>query len=312
MKNEFKQEYEQLRKKAEDEAEERRRTVYAAEPELGRIAGERRDIVYRMGLAAVRSGDPLSVREKALSELRRLNERESEILARLKLPEDHFEPRYMCRQCKDTGFVGNCPKRPCVCYLQRLSARDFASSSLNSGESFERFDIDVFKNPRQRGFMKNAKTICEKYADGIPDCAETQNLLLMGKPGLGKTYLINCIALRALQRNVRVIKLTSYNLIDRVLKNIREGGSIEDIMNVRLLCVDDLGTEPMIPNITREYIFSVLNERLNAGLNTVFATNLSYDTIQELYDERFFSRLVSPRLCKVLLLEGEDIRLSSK
>lgn len=312
MKNEFKKEYEELRRKAEAEAEERREAAYEAEPELKRIAGERREIVYRMGLAAAESGNPAPVREKALSAIRKLNDLESGILQKLGLPKDHLELRYFCKKCRDTGFIGNAVKKPCTCYLQRVSARDFASGCFCPDQSFENFDLNVFRDPRQRGIMKKARTICEQYADGLPNRAETQNLLLMGRPGLGKTYLVNCIALRALQRSVRVLKITSYHLIGRVLKAIREGKNVDDLMNISVLCVDDLGTEPMMTNVTREYIFSILNERLNSGLHTVFATNLSFESIQELYGERVFSRLVSPKLCKVLLLEGEDIRLLSK
>ncbi|OQB25423.1 MAG: Primosomal protein DnaI [Firmicutes bacterium ADurb.Bin182] len=312
MKNEFKQEYEKLRKIAEDEAAERREAAYQAEPELKRIAEERRSVIFQMGLISAASGDPAAAREKALSEIQRLNKLEEDILLKLGYEKDHLEPRYRCSMCSDTGFLGNVIQKPCSCYLKRLSARDFASSNLNSGESFENFDLNIFKDLRQRSLMKNAKALCEQYANGLPDSTETKNLLLMGKTGLGKTYLVNCIAHRAFQRNVHVIKLTGYNLIGRVLKSIREGTNIEDVMNVPVLCIDDLGTEPMMTNITREYIFSILNERLNAGLNTVVATNLSYDDILDRYEERVFSRLISLRYCKVLMLEGEDVRLSVK
>ena len=302
----------QLKREYELEASKRRDDAYLLCPELLDISEQRRALTYRLGLVMIAADDPVSVREEVLKKIGELNDKEARLLTELGFSQDYFLPRYRCAKCGDTGFTGDAKTKPCICYLERLSKMNFASSNLNSGESFENFEFNIFLDLRQRALMQKAKVLCEKYADGIPGAAEKQNILLMGKPGLGKTYLLNCIALRALQRGVRVLKLTSYNLIARILKSIKEGGDLSELTEVSLLCVDDLGTEPMTANITREYIFAILNERLNAKLNTVFATNLSFDTIQELYDERVFSRLVSPRYCSVLMLEGYDVRLKLK
>ena len=73
--------------------------------------------------------------------------------------------------------------------------------------------------------------------------------------------------------------------------------------------LDDLGTEPMIPSITFEALFAVLNERGNAGRATALATNLGKAEILESYGERIFSRLFSQKGYSVIELRGNDLRI---
>ena len=71
----------------------------------------------------------------------------------------------------------------------------------------------------------------------------------------------------------------------------------------------DLGTEPMMRNITVEYLFLLLNERMEAGLSTMVTTNLTPAQIQERYGERVCSRLFDRLSALTIKLEGKDLRL---
>ena len=75
-----------------------------------------------------------------------------------------------------------------------------------------------------------------------------------------------------------------------------------------LLVLDDLGTEPVIPNVSEESLFAVLNERIGRRLPTVLATNLDFSALQQRYGERVFSRLTDSAATRVLRLEGENLR----
>ena len=75
-----------------------------------------------------------------------------------------------------------------------------------------------------------------------------------------------------------------------------------------LLLIDDLGSEPMVKNITREYLFTLINERIAAGKGTVIATNLSPDDLEEVYGERVRSRLTDQHRSIVLKFSGKDLR----
>ncbi len=74
------------------------------------------------------------------------------------------------------------------------------------------------------------------------------------------------------------------------------------------MLIDDLGTEPMMRNITVEYLFTLLNERMAAKRHTVVATNLTPVQLQERYGERVASRLLDKTCCAPVQLRGRDLR----
>ena len=81
------------------------------------------------------------------------------------------------------------------------------------------------------------------------------------------------------------------------------------LLETPFLLVDDLGTEPMMRNITVEYLFLLINERMEAGLSTMATTNLTPAQIQERYGERVCSRLFDRASALTIKLEGKDLRL---
>jgi len=64
----------------------------------------------------------------------------------------------------------------------------------------------------------------------------------------------------------------------------------------------------LLENITLEYLFAVLNERQQAGLSTMVATNLTPGELRARYSERVTSRLINSESSAVFLLEGRDVR----
>ena len=162
-----------------------------------------------------------------------------------------------------------------------------------------------------RGQMDMNRKYCEMYADKFPTPAYP-NLVLSGGTGLGKTFLLNCIYERVVSRNYPAVRVTAFRMFEAMRR--QHFGSVEgeldfeQLLNVPLLLIDDLGSEPMVKNITREYLFTLLNERISAGKGTVIATNLSTDDLEEVYGERVRSRLADQRRSIVLKFTGKDLR----
>ena len=126
---------------------------------------------------------------------------------------------------------------------------------------------------------------------------------------MGKTFFLDCIAKRITERGYTALKLTSYALINEVMKGISKR-DVPSFDEPDLLLIDDLGSEPDIPNITVEHIFSVLNERAELGKSTIVATNLDKNRLFTTYGERIASRLFAERSTTVIDLKGSDLRLS--
>ena len=102
---------------------------------------------------------------------------------------------------------------------------------------------------------------------------------------------------------------SEYRMIEILRKSYfdqDEGSS--DLLDTQVLMIDDLGSEPLMQNVTVEQLFNLLNERQNKGLSTVVSTNLNLVEFRDRYTERIASRLTDARYCMVLSLLGKDIR----
>ena len=190
-------------------------------------------------------------------------------------------------------------------------------------ENFQTFHLERFsdeKNPDKyksplspRENMVNIKKICETFIQNFNDENE-KNLLFIGNTGLGKTFLSNCIANELLSQGKTVLYLTSSVMLDTIL-DYRFGKSnipkdmYDNILNVDLLIIDDLGTETLNSMKFTE-LFNIINTRLlnqNSHITkTIISTNLTLQNLFSTYDERIVSRFVGYyHICRFF---GDDLR----
>ena len=87
-----------------------------------------------------------------------------------------------------------------------------------------------------------------------------------------------------------------------------DGARLRPLMEAELLLIDDLGTEPLMNNVTVTQLFNLLNERQMSGRHTVLSTNLSMNELQERYTERVTSRLLDKGACLRVGFVGGDVR----
>ena len=294
--------YSDIRSEERRALAERTAEAYARAPELAALPGLRQAVLRD---AAARRIDAA----ESAKRLQALDAREQALLLAAGLPADTLTLRSRCPQCRDTGWLGGTSRRPCACRLKYMAQRDPAIG-INERETFETFSLDVFPDEGQKKRTVNAKNFCMAYADTLPN-PEKPNLLLMGMPGLGKSFLCNAIAYRALCRGLAARRVTAYAFVEDALAAIRnQSGRSALYVNLPLLVIDDLGSEPVVPNVSEEALFSLLNERLNARRATVVATNLSVSALQDRYGERVMSRLTDRSAAQPILLTGENLRWS--
>ena len=180
-------------------------------------------------------------------------------------------------------------------------------------QCFERFDERIFpEEDGQRARMGRARELCEDYANNYPD-TKNLNLLITGTIGQGKTFLLNCIYERVVSRGQAAIRISAFRMFEAMRRHHRFSSAEEreftELMEVPLLLIDDLGTEPMMNNITVEYLFLLLNERMANRRHTVIATNLSPAQLNEHYGERVASRILDRSRGATIKFSGKDVRL---
>ncbi|MBP3655930.1 MAG: ATP-binding protein [Clostridia bacterium] len=308
--------------RARNIAEEKARREHAEgkSPEVARLMRKRHQLFFSgMRGAFAAPGRAKDISASMKEEIAAINLQLRRALADCGLPEDYLQPVYRCAACRDTGYVGEPVHEPCACLKRAVMNRLYQSEGLQGleRENFAAFDESIFpdtplegRKGSQRAFIRRCREFCEGYADGF-DPAAGQGLLLCGRSGLGKTFLMNCVAQRVLERGYSVVVLSAYKLIEAMRRyQFGEGGmeQVQDMLSCDLLCIDDLGSEPMLRGVTLSSLYHILNERRNANKAIVVTTNCDGDDLYEKYDDRIAARLTDPSRMKVIPFVGVDVR----
>lgn len=308
-------EYDQQRMRNDQENQRRLAEVTAKCPEIAQLMDERQSMIFA-GLRGILDGrvqgDELPRRMDVM------NTRIAQLLHQHGYAENYLEPVYRCGKCKDTGYVGEPVKEMCDCLRSAFYARLYQQVGLGekAQQTFESFDLTVFPDKKvegqpftQRQLMDMIREQCQTWADQYPK-ASTSDMLLMGPSGLGKTFLMHAMAKRLLDRGHNVLMMSAYRFLDVARKAYFSGqmGELDSLMEADVLLLDDLGSEPLMENITIVQLFNLINERQTAGKGTVISTNLNLRELRERYTERIASRLTDKRQCTQVVFMGEDIR----
>ena len=310
--------YEQKQVHSRDMLDKRRKTVYNQIPELKEI----HDSISLLSVSQARkllNGD-----EKALAELkqqiRALIQRKTDLLTSAGYPADYLEPVYECPDCKDTGYIGN---QKCHCLQKAIIDLLYTQSNLKNilqRENFDHFSfayysdnhVDPVTGRSALANIRNAHFVARDFVDTFG--TDFRNLFLYGDTGVGKTFLTNCIAKELMDKAYSVIYLTAFEFFDTLAKS-RFGKDVdaemmnEHIFDCDLLIIDDLGTE-LTNSFTVSQLFLCINERMLRRKSTIISTNLSLESLVDIYSERTFSRITSNYT--MLKITGDDIRIKKK
>lgn len=215
-----------------------------------------------------------------------------------------------CKTCSDTGYVSG---KLCECV--KAVARELAVKELNESMpidnvSFESFSLSYYPDDVQPK-MEKILNYCKEYAKSFSK--ESDNLLFMGKCGLGKTHLSLSIIKELTNKGVNVVYGPAQTLFSAAEKErfsySGDNEKTDEILNAELLVIDDLGTE-FITNYVQSLFYDIVNSRLLRGLPTIINTNLSFEELEARYTPRITSRLIGEYSVKGFA--GSDIRILKK
>jgi len=252
-----------------------------------------------------------------------INEKKKKLLKSLNLPDDYLSPHFDCPLCKDTGYLDN---SLCSCIKQKIYDIEYNKSNIGNVylENFDHFNFDVYSDKTNSSYnssysprenMVKIVDIAKNFIKNF-NSPEEKNLMFLGPTGLGKTFLSNCIAKELLDSGKTVLYQTAPVMLDSIIKAKFEKNSsdfFDQILNVDLLIIDDLGTETM-NNMKFTELFTIINTRLlnqsSKITKTIISTNLDLKNIFSVYNERIGSRIVGNyNICRFF---GDDIRIKNK
>lgn len=300
MTNELQRYYSELREKNRRLLEKRIAECEQKNPRFRSLANEP-GLVFKQLAAGKLTPAAAKSRIGAIGAERR------NLLISMGLPGNYLDAIYTCPRCQDTGEVGE-PRRLCACALKKQQEQLLSGSRINDRETFANFNEAIYPNDEQKKQGLAMKRFCERYVASLPS-PEKPNLLIVGQSGLGKSFFGNAIARAAIEKGIPTLKATAYQCIQTILDGIEtRADAITPYLSSDFLILDDLGTEAMVPNVTVETVFRILNERTAANLPTVLITNLDREGLFERYGERVASRMIDGALTAIVLLRGDNLR----
>lgn len=309
-------------RRAKNLSEEKRRRDEAEKrsPAIADLLARRQKLLFSgMRQAFAAPGQAAQISSSMKEQMERMNAEIRRELMNCGLDADYLQPVYRCPFCKDTGYVGEPVHEQCVCLKRAVLNRLYDNDGLQGlkTQNFETFDESIFpdvpmegKKSTQRAYIRKIRQICEQYADGF-EPTSGKGMLLYGASGLGKTFLLNCVAQRVLERGYSVVVISAYKLMETLRRYLFNGDGaeqVQDILTCDLLAVDDLGSEPMMRGVTVGSIYHVVSERHNASRPMILTTNCSVQQLYEKYEDRIAARLCDPSRMTIIEFSGEDVR----
>ena len=322
------QEYNIKREKAIFEANRKKQELLNINPKLSSIESEISKISISITKAILNSDK--NEKNNLLSDLKKklnnLIKEKNQILKQLSNSSDYLSPKFECKSCCDTGYITKNEKSVmCSCLKQKIYDISYNKSNIGNlkQENFSKFDQRIF-SPKQnvelyksdlspRENMIFLKEKAENFINNF-DNIDEKNLLFIGNTGLGKTFLTNCIANELLKQGKTVLYQTAPVMFDKLIdekfnKDTNSFDLMNNILNVDLLIIDDLGTEKITETKLTD-LFTIINTRLlnqnHKITKTIISTNLTVEEIFKLYTNRIGSRLAGNY--RFLRFFGDDLR----
>lgn len=227
----------------------------------------------------------------------------------------HFQilkNEHLCTLCADKGYFNG---KQCKCFKKFLSEFALQQSGLNINlEDYATSDFSIFENPEN---MKKLYSTIDKWlAD--PQKSQIKNWAFMGHTGTGKTHLMFYMTKKLIDNGLSIYFTTAYQLVKDLIEEYtldfeedkeEKPNYLEKYLDCDVLFIDDLGTEPQYKNISKQFLYTIFNQRMLDNVPTVFSSNMDLGEFETFYGERIFSRLINKRTTKSIWFGGEDLRL---
>jgi len=238
--------------------------------------------------------------------LDKLLEKEKHLLEKYGYTPADLAPKFYCTTCNDTGFANG---KKCKCLTAELTKIWFDDCDIDPNKCFATSTETDAKNLVVYKF-------CQELSKKWPN-TNICNVVLSGKTGTGKSYLCNAMACEFAKNGYNVLSMTAYQLNNAFLQYhladfAQKGVIMDNLTDVDVLVIDDLGTENVLKNVTMEYLYLLVNERCLNSKVTIVSTNLNLSELRSRYEDRILHRLTDKSKAIVAQLVGKDKRSQTK
>ena len=221
-----------------------------------------------------------------------------------KLDRNVIEPPCRCKLCNDTGIING---KYCKCVIKRVI------NSESENLVLPQTDFTEAQKTAPKAISK-VYGAARKYIDEYQSGAKPF-FIIAGSSGTGKTVLASAIATEFMKNGASAVTVSAFDFVKRA-KDYHMQFAIDNyndlftpMLDCDVLIIDDLGTETMLKNITREYLYTVINERWLRKKHTVVTTNLKPEALIDRYGEAIFSRLCDKSVASSFMVIAQNARI---
>ncbi|MGM0603096.1 MAG: ATP-binding protein [Bacillota bacterium] len=298
------------------EAEKRITKIHNRYPEVKQAYSYLQSLKREYSMAKVGIFNKNKMKKHEIEELenaiKELEKQYHAILKKNDIPLDYKEPDWDCEKCHDTGRIYDGQKYVvCSCVENELRKKKqlignlptHLHSATFNNSNLNYYDHDIMKNS-DLSYFENAKNIYKMAATFVENFEADEfnrGLIIEGPIGSGKSYLLGCMANALIDRGIRFRYIVYSDLLQQIRSTYNEDNPttdekkiINDVQNIPVLLIDDLGTEKA-SDFAASILYQIIDKRYREERPIILSTNYSLKNLKNRFPimgERIFQRLL--------------------
>ncbi|MCD4767156.1 MAG: ATP-binding protein [Methanosarcinales archaeon] len=141
-------------------------------------------------------------------------------------------------------------------------------------------------------------------------------MILIGNPGVGKSFLAKCIAYAATQAGIKTLFTTAMDMINHLISAEADHSLLKKLQFYQspdILVCDEIGYLPLGTQGSNLF-FQVISTR-HERKSTIITTNLTFTEWGKIFDSTTVATAIADRLVynsEILVMEGKSYRKRTK
>jgi DNA replication protein DnaC len=187
--------------------------------------------------------------------------------------------------------------------------RCFKQSKLYEKTTIDQFDFSFHSS------RKNQKSRIINLLD-LEFVKHRKDIILIGNPGVGKSFLAKCMAYAATQAGLKVLFTTAMDMINHLIAADADQSLLKKLYHYQsqeLLVIDEIGYLSLGTQGSNLF-FQVISAR-HERKSTIITTNRPFAQWGEIFDNTTVATAIADRLVynsEILILEGSSYRKRDK